>query len=126
MSESTQAPLWDNIPEPPEMEGGGGSHLEGPGISPELEKCKAVDLVGEDFAVLGYAKYESREEPGTYFAYVEILTPDSENMKFSTSSQVLLTKLRKRHEAGHIPFRTSLVMRDSKKTAGRKYYDFTN
>ena len=125
MSESNQATKWDDIPVPPVLASGGGSHLEGPGISSDLKKCKAADLLDEDFAVLGYAKYESKEEPGEYFAYVEILTPAQELFKFSTSSLVLLSKLKQRWDAGHIPFRTSLVMRDSKRVAGRTYYDFT-
>lgn len=126
MNESTQTQYpaeWDSIPEQPALPQGG-SQLEGPGISSDLEKCKAADLIDENFAVIGYAKYESKEEAGQFFAYVEILTPSNERFKFSTSSSVLMGKLKQRYDLGQIPFRTGLVMKDSKKTAGRTYYDF--
>lgn len=122
-SAQTYPDTWDDVPEHPPLPQGG-SQLEGPGISSDLEKCKPADLVDEQFAVLGYAKYKSKEDPGKYFVYVEILTPHQERFKFSTSSNVLMNKLKQRYDLGQIPFRTGLVMKESNKTAGRMYYDF--
>jgi len=122
----TEPTLFDEVTEyEPFPESGG---QEGFGLSEEnLPQVKPADVVGMPIAIIGYIRTDNKykeksEDPDKVQAY-EFLDSTNNKAIFWHTSPVLYRQVTEREEAGQIPFKTKLVLKDGKQS-GRTYYSF--
>jgi len=98
----------------------------GPGISADLTKTKAKDLIDADIAVTGFMIIpnqfiESDSDPKEV-TMIEIMDAAGDSFYFVHGSKVLMQAVEARQELGQIPFKTRLTFEEGKN--GRSYYAF--
>ncbi|GAG14430.1 unnamed protein product, partial [marine sediment metagenome] len=119
-------PEFDAIPEYAPLPKSGG---RGPGIGEELDKCKAVDILDKDIAVVGFMvipnKFKDDPTPNSgppEVTMIEVMDAQGDHFYFVHGSSVLMAQLEERHGNDQIPFRTRLTKAMSKND--REYYTF--
>jgi len=115
-------PEYDPLPSKP-----GG---RGPGISDNLEKTKAADIMDKDIAVTGFViipnKFKDENGPDSgppEVTMIEIMDAQGDSFYFVHGSKVLMAQVQERLDLEQFPFRTRLTLQESEKT-GRTYYTF--
>ena len=121
------SPAFDDIPDREELPPNTG---EGFGVSDsKLTTMKAVDLLDQPIAVIGYLtmenQYKKTDSDPDKVTLFEVMDASGELFGFWHTSNVLRKHVERRHQREEIPFRTVLTMRPPKKAGGNEYYDFT-
>lgn len=113
---------YDDFPE--------GGEMEGFGLSGEnIPAVKAADILDLPIAIVGYIVMDNQykekdEDPDKVVAY-EFIDVTNQSRLFWHTSPVLKRQVEFRNEEKQIPFRTKLILKDSKKSGGRTYYSFS-
>jgi hypothetical protein len=106
-----------------------GGQLEGFGLSGEnIPSVKPADIVDMDIAVIGFIIMDNQykegpDDPDKVLAY-EFVDETNTSRLFWHTSKVLKRQVEYRQEAGQIPFKTKLILKESNKSGGRTYYSF--
>lgn len=119
----TEATSFDDIPEREPLPT---SAAGGTGITPDLKKMKAADLLNRDIGVLGFLvipnRYKENDHDPDEVLIYEVMDAEGERWAFTHGSRVLRRIAEERQEREELPFRTRLILAESAK--GRKYYTF--